>query len=72
MPELDKKRASLSMSSLSNPLPGPRALADKVGFSRQNSKSVLPAHVLGMPDANSSAVSLSSIESGWSHVSRDP
>jgi len=72
MPELDKKRASLSMSNLGIPLPSPRALAEKVGFSRQNSESVLPAHVLGMPDANSSAVSLSSIESGWSHMSRDP
>lgn len=72
MHELDKKRASLSMSNLSIPLPSPRALADKVGFSRQNSESVLPAHVLGMTDANSSAVSLSSVESGWSHMSRDP
>jgi len=72
MPELDKKRASLSMSSLSIPLPSPRALVDKVGFQRQNSESVLPAHVLGMSDANSSAVSLSSVESGWSHMSRDP
>ena len=74
MPELDKKRASLSMNNLSIPLSIPRARAERIrsGFSRQNSESVLPAHVLGMPDANSSAVSLSSIESGWSHMSRDP
>ena len=72
MHDLDKKRASLSMGNLSIPLPSPRALVDKVGFSRQNSENVLPAHVLGMPDANSSAVSLSSVESGWSHMSRDP
>ena len=69
MPELDKKRASLSMSNLGIPLPSPRALVDKAGFPRQNSESVLPAHVLGLSDANSSAVSLSSVESGWSHMS---
>jgi Nucleotide-sugar transporter len=70
MPELDKKRSSLNLSYLNIPLPSPRALADKIGFSRQNSESALPVYVLGMSDANSSAVSLSSVESG--RLSRDP
>jgi hypothetical protein len=76
MHDLDKKRASLSInmstSNLILPLPSPRTL---IGFAgaRQNSESVLPAHAhaLGMSDANSSAVSLSSLESPRSHMSRD-